>query len=110
MILIDPDELVTAAETFSSRREPRTVTFAPVRAATWRDAICGVVTVVAPIDPRLCDPLNEIGGRMDAISAVARPRSSPTTGTRSTAMAPRPSAALCRGRTRPPARASPPST
>ena len=53
MILIDPDELVTAAETFSSRREPRTVTFAPVRAATWRDAICGVVTVVAPIDPRL---------------------------------------------------------
>ena len=71
MILIDPDELVTAAETFSSRREPRTVTFAPVRAATWRDAICGVVTVVAPIDPRLCDPLNEIGGRMDAISAVA---------------------------------------
>ena len=31
MILIDPDELVTAAETFSSRREPRTVTFAPVR-------------------------------------------------------------------------------
>ena len=71
MIPIDPDELVTAAETFSSRREPRTVTFAPVRAATWRDAICGVVAVVAPIDPRLCDPLNEIGGRMDAISAVA---------------------------------------
>lgn len=62
---------VTAAETFSSRSEPRTVTFAPWDAATWRDAICGVVTVVAPIDPRLCDPLNEIGGRMDAISAVA---------------------------------------
>ena len=62
---------VTAAETFSSRSEPRTVTFAPWDAAAWRDAICGVVTVVAPIDPRLCDPLNEIGGRMDAISAVA---------------------------------------
>ena len=47
MILIDPDELVTAAETFSSRREPAPSP-SPQCAATWRDAICGVVTVVAP--------------------------------------------------------------
>ena len=47
MIPIDPDRLVTAAG-HSRRAAPRTVTFAPVRAATWRDAICGVVGVVAP--------------------------------------------------------------
>lgn len=38
---------VTAAETFSSRSEPRTVTFAPVRAAsTLRDVAVEIEAVI----------------------------------------------------------------